>query len=45
MLLKRHKHFKKDEFKVKLTDEQYTKRVKYLSLLLQRMGTHSQLFK
>jgi len=88
MTLKRHKFFKKDELKVKLTDEQYTKRIKYLSLVLenkilpseardhdllgeykgfrefhlggdvliiytvrdgtlylQRMGTHSQLFK
>ena len=88
MLLKRHKHFRKDELKVKLTDEQYTKRINYLSnilnneplppeakdhnligeykgfrefhlggdmlliytvvddvLYLQRMGTHSQLFK
>jgi len=34
MLLKRHKYFKKDELKVKLTDEQYSKRIKYLSLLL-----------
>jgi len=34
MTLKRHKFFKKDELKVKLTDEQYTKRVKYLSLIL-----------
>ena len=88
MILKRHKFFKKDELKAKLTDEQYAKRVKYLSLILadkalpseardhellgeykgmrefhlggdmlliytvvdnvlylQRMGTHSQLFK
>ena len=34
MILKRHKFFKKDELKVKLTDEKYTKRVKYLSLIL-----------
>ena len=88
MLLKRHKHFRKDELKIKLTDEQYAKRINYLSsilnneplppeakdhhligeykdfrefhlggdmlliyaivddvLYLQRMGTHSQLFK
>ncbi len=35
MTLKRHKFFKKDELKVKLTDEQYTKRIKYLSLILE----------
>jgi len=34
MNIKRHKHFRKDELKVKLTDEQYTKRIKYLSCLL-----------
>jgi len=34
MTLKRHKFFKKDELKTKLTDEQYAKRVKYLSLIL-----------
>jgi len=88
MTLKRHKHYRKDALKVKLTDEQYAKRLKYLSrileglslpteardheligeykgfrefhlggdmlivykvlddvLYLQRMGTHSQLFK
>ena len=88
MILKRHKHYKKDALKAKLTDEQYAKRLKYLSailegkslpaeskdheligeykgfrefhlggdmlivykvldnvLYLQRMGTHSQLFK
>ena len=88
MLLKRHKHYRKDALKAKLTDEQYAKRLKYLSaildsnplpsesrdheligeykgfrefhlggdmliiykvvdnvLYLQRMGTHSQLFK
>ncbi|HFS85334.1 MAG TPA: type II toxin-antitoxin system YafQ family toxin [Epsilonproteobacteria bacterium] len=88
MQIKRHKFFKKDELKAKLTDEQYAKRIKYLSLILegkplpsesrdhellgeykgfrefhlggdmlliytirddilylQRMGTHSQLFK
>lgn len=86
--LLRHKHFRKDELKTKLTDDQYTKKIQYLSLLieeqplpkeasdhplignykgfrefhlggdmliiytireeklyLQRMGTHSQLFK
>ena len=35
MELKRHKHFRKDELKVKLTDEQYAKRLKYLSMVLQ----------
>jgi len=35
MELKRHKHFRKDELKVKLTDEQYAKRLKYLSIVLQ----------
>jgi mRNA interferase YafQ len=34
MQLKRHKFYKKDELKVKLTDEQYSKKIKYLSLLL-----------
>ena len=34
MNIKRHKHFRKDEIKVKLTDEQYVKRIKYLSCLL-----------
>ena len=34
MQLKRHKHFRKDELKTKLTDEQYAKRIKYLSLIL-----------
>ncbi len=34
MILKRHKYFRKDELKVKLTDEQYAKRIKYLSLIL-----------
>ena len=34
MLLRRHKFFKKDELKAKLTDEQYAKKLKYLSLLL-----------
>ena len=88
MILKRHKHYRKDALKSKLTDEQYAKRLKYLSrileekplpdeardhlligeykgfrefhlggdmliiykvldgvLYLQRMGTHSQLFR
>ena len=88
MTLKRHKYYRKDALKAKLTDEQYAKRIKYLScilegeklpseardhvlfgeykgmrefhlggdmlrvytvaenvLYLQRMGTHSQLFK
>lgn len=88
MILKRHKFFRKDELKAKLTDEQYTKKIQYLILILsdealppqardhdllgdykgfrefhlggdmliiytvrddivylQRMGTHSQLFK
>ena len=35
MNIKRHKHFRKDELKVKLTDEQYAKRIKYLSCLLE----------
>jgi mRNA interferase YafQ len=34
MILKRHKYFRKDELKVKLTDEQYRKRIEYLSLIL-----------
>jgi mRNA interferase YafQ len=34
MTIKRHKFFRKDELKVKLTDEQYQKRVEYLALLL-----------
>jgi len=34
MQLKRHRHFRKDELKVKLTDEQYAKRIRYLSLIL-----------
>ena len=88
MTLKKHKYYRKDVLKVKLTDEQYAKKIKYLSLILegkvlpnesrdhellgkhkefrefhlggdmlliytvvddvlylQRMGTHSQLFK
>ena len=88
MEIRRNKHYKKDALKVKLTDEQYTKRIKYLffifhgrdlpseardhslmgeykgsrefhlggdvlliyrvadeMLYLQRLGTHSQLFK
>lgn len=34
MILRRHKFFKKDELKTKLTDEQYQKRIEYLSLIL-----------
>ena len=34
MTIKRHKFFKKDELKVKLTDVQYTKRLIYLTLIL-----------
>lgn len=34
MTLRRHKFFKKDELKAKLTDEQYGKRIQYLSLIL-----------
>ncbi|NOZ91046.1 MAG: type II toxin-antitoxin system YafQ family toxin [Epsilonproteobacteria bacterium] len=34
MKIKRHKYFRKDELKVKLTDEQYRKRIEYLSLIL-----------
>lgn len=35
MQIKRHKFFRKDELKAKLTDEQYQKRIEYLSLILQ----------
>ena len=42
MQLKRHKHFRKDELKVKLTDEQYVKRIKYLSLILQNKELPSE---
>lgn len=35
MTLRRHKFFKKEELKNKLTDEQYAKRLKYLSLILE----------
>ncbi|HIP62016.1 MAG TPA: type II toxin-antitoxin system YafQ family toxin [Sulfurovum sp.] len=88
MTIKRHKYYRKDALKVQLTDDQYAKRIQYLSLVLakktlppeskdhelraeyrgfrefhlggdmlvvytvvddvlylQRMGTHSQLFK
>ncbi len=34
MQLKRHKFYRKDELKAKLTDEQYAKKIKYLSLIL-----------
>ena len=42
MQLKRHKYFRKDELKVKLTDEQYVKRIKYLSLILQNKELPSE---
>ena len=42
MTLKRHKFFKKDELKAKLTDEQYAKRVKYLSLILEGRALPSE---
>jgi len=35
MTLKRHKYYRKDALKAKLTDEQYAKRIKYLSLVLE----------
>ncbi len=35
MTLKRHKYYRKDALKTKLTDEQYAKRIKYLSLVLE----------
>jgi len=35
MTLKRHKHYRKDALKAKLTDEQYAKRLKYLSRILE----------
>lgn len=34
MLLRRHKFYKKDEQKAKLTDDQYTKKIKYLTMIL-----------
>jgi mRNA interferase YafQ len=34
MKLTRHKNFKKDELKIKLTEGQYQKRIEYLSLIL-----------
>jgi len=34
MQIKRHNFFRKDELKVKLTDEQYQKRIEYLSCIL-----------
>ncbi len=34
MLLRRHKFYKKDVLKAKLTDEQYAKKIKYLSMIL-----------
>jgi len=42
MNIKRHKHFRKDELKVKLTDEQYAKRIKYLSCLLENEALPSE---
>lgn len=35
MKVRRHKFFKKDELKARLTDEQYTKRLIYLTLILE----------
>ena len=34
MQIKRHKFFRKDELKAKLTDEPYQKRIEYLSCIL-----------
>ena len=34
MILRRHKFYKKDVLKAKLTDDQYSKKVQYLSLIL-----------
>ena len=34
MTIRRHKYFRKDELKAKLTDEQYAKRINYLSCIL-----------
>jgi len=34
MTIKRHKYYRKDALKVRLTDDQYAKRIKYLSLVL-----------
>ena len=34
MTTKRHKFFRKDELKTKLTDEQYTKKINFLSCIL-----------
>jgi len=34
MILKRHKNYKKDELKTKLTDEQYSKLIRFLSVIL-----------
>ena len=34
MQIKRHKYFRKDELKAKLTDEQYKKCIEYLALIL-----------
>jgi mRNA interferase YafQ len=35
MRLRRHKFFRKDELKSRLTDEQYTKKLSYITTLLQ----------
>jgi mRNA interferase YafQ len=34
MRIKRHKYYRKEELKIKLTDEQYRKRIEYLSSIL-----------
>jgi len=50
MQIKRHKYFRKDELKAKLTDEQYKNMLIIYTvqddvLYLQRISTHNQLFK
>jgi len=40
--LKRHKQFKKDLAKVKLTDKQFEKFIKYISLLLEQKPLPSE---
>ena len=42
MILKRHKNYRKDALKSKLTDEQYAKRLKYLSRILEGMTLPSE---
>lgn len=42
MILKRHKNYRKDALKAKLTDEQYAKRLKYLSRILEGMALPSE---